>query len=385
MKMVNKQFLVKLSVQDDRYAQLFRAAVQAHDDFALYSQSTDEHPDLLIYELRDEPLRELSQVKGLLDSQRIRDAFIFSSSTAPEVLLKVIKIGLKHYFTMPLELNEIRDALDAFVKKSQASESTRPMKSGRVLNVIGSKGGVGATTVAVNLAAALSKQKDKPSVALMDMNTLFGDIPIFMNIKSKFHWGEITKNIDRLDDTFLMKVLDRHATGVHVLTSPGYLNGHVEPTPAIIERLLTQMRAMFDYIVVDAGQSTSDTSLKITQMAEAVLLISTLSLPCLANTNKLLQSYVSMSYAGRDKIHVIINRHLKKSEVSLKDASESIKQDLFWVVPNDYATSMSAINQGKTLLEQFPKSALSKSFRGLAETFSGGQKESKKSHRWLFF
>jgi pilus assembly protein CpaE len=92
-----------------------------------------------------------------------------------------------------------------------------------------------------------------------------------------------------------------------------------------------------------------------------------------------------MGYAGRDKIHVIVNRHLKKNEVSLKDASESLKQDLFWVVPNDYATSMSAINQGKTLLEQFPKSPLSKSFRGLAETFSGGQKESKKSRKWLFF
>ncbi|MBL0713025.1 MAG: P-loop NTPase [Desulfosarcina sp.] len=383
--MEDRQLKIKLSVQDTPCAVLFQDIIQRHDNFALAGHKSSARLDLLIYELRDEPLRELQQVKGLLDRGEIKDVFIYSTSTDPDVLLNVIKIGLKHYFTDPLDKDDIIKSLDAFVREVRSEESAPVQKLGRIFNVIGSKGGVGSTTVAVNLATSISMQKGQPSVALMDMNTLFGDIPLFMDIKSKFHWGEITKNIDRLDDTFLMKVLDRHPTGVHVLTSPGYLNGHIEPTPAIIERLLSQMSTMFDFIIVDTGQSTSDTSLKITQMAEAVLLISTLSLPCLANTNKLIQSYLNMGYAGRDKIKIIVNRFLKKSEVSLKDAEESINQELFWVVPNDYATSMSAINQGKTLLEQFPRSPLSKSFQELAETLAGVRTKSKKTRKWLFF
>jgi pilus assembly protein CpaE len=251
--------------------------------------------------------------------------------------------------------------------------------------VMGSKGGVGTTTVAVNLASALVHQKSSPTVALLDMNTLFGDIPLFLDLQSKFHWGEITKNIDRLDDTFLMNVLDKHPTGICVLTSPGYLNGHIEPTPDIMERLLCQMQSMFDFIIVDAGQSTKDTSLKVTQMAEALLLISTLNLPCLSNTSKLVQSYLNMGYATRDKIKIIINRYLKKGEISLKDAEAGLQQELFWVVPNDYETTMSAINHGKSLIEHCPKSTLSKSFRDMAASFDGAAASSSKSRRWLFF
>ncbi len=102
--------------------------------------------------------------------------------------------------------------------------------------MLGSKGGVGTTTVSVNLAVALSNSK-RHSVALLDMNTVFGEIPLFLEIQPKFHWGEITKNIDRLDDTFLMNVLSKHSSGVHILPSPAYLNGHQSPTPEIMERL----------------------------------------------------------------------------------------------------------------------------------------------------
>ena len=124
----------------------------------------------------------------------------------------------------------------------------------------------------------------------------------------------------------------------------------------MMERLLLQMQSMFDFIIVDAGQSTKDTSLKVTQMAEAMLLISTLNLPCLSNTSKLVQSYLNMGYASRDKIKIIINRYLKRGEISLKDAESSLQQELFWVVPNDYETTMSAINHGKSLIEHFPQS-----------------------------
>lgn len=378
-------YSIKLSLQDPQCRKLFESTINADGAFTVLNPKSPQHPDLLVYELRANPIEELRRIEELLSAGKLKDVFIYSPVKDPDVLLKIIKMGLKEFFAQPIEEQDIIASLDGFKERMLTSTKTTEQKQGRIFNVIGSKGGVGTTTIAVNLASALIQQKPSPSVVLLDMNTLFGDIPLFLDIQSKFHWGEITKNIDRLDDTFLMNVLDKHPTGIHVLTSPGYLNGHIEPTPEMMERLLTQMQSMFDFIIVDAGLSTKDTSLKVTQMAEAVLLISTLNLPCLSNTSKLVQSYLNMGYATRDRIKIVINRYLKKGEISLEDAEKGIKQELFWVVPNDYETTMSAINHGKSLLEQHPKSPISKSFRDMAGAFVKTSASKKKSRKWLFF
>jgi len=379
-------YSVKIALQDQEGRSLFKSTIEADGAFQLIESKSLQQPDLLVYELRTNPIDELDKIQALLSSGSLRDVFIYSPAKDPDVLLKIIKVGLKEFFAQPLRRADIATALEGFKMRMEKLEALPERgKQGRIFNVMGSKGGVGTTTVAVNLASALAHRKSSPMVALLDMNTLFGDIPLFLDRKSKFHWGEITKNIDRLDATFLMNVLDKHPTGIYVLTSPGYLNGHIEPTPEIMEQLLYQMQSMFDFIIVDVGQSTKDTSLKVTQMAEALLLISTLNLPCLSNTSKLVQSYVNMGYATREKIKIIINRYLKKGEISLKDAEESLQQEPFWVVPNDYETTMSAINQGKSLVEQFPKVAISKSFSDLAESFDGVASSTKKSRKWLLF
>jgi pilus assembly protein CpaE len=249
---------------------------------------------------------------------------------------------------------------------------------------VGSKGGVGTTTISVNLAVTLAEQEEDRSVAILDMNTLFGEIPLFLEISPKYHWGEITKNIERLDETFLMNVLSKHASGVHVLPSPGYLNGHQAPTPDIMERLLGVMKHMFDYVIIDCGQSTDETALKTLQMSDEVLLISVLSLPCLANTSKLLRSFIDLGYVRKERIKVVLNRYMKKSEISFQDAKEGICHDISWIIPNDYGTTMSAINNGKPLSEIAPRSKIVKSLKEMAETmFPSDKGEPKK--KWGFF
>jgi pilus assembly protein CpaE len=201
-----------------------------------------------------------------------------------------------------------------------------------------------------------------------------------LEIAPKFHWGEITKNIERLDDTFLGNVLTRHRSGVQVLPSPAYLNGHVRPTPDIMSKLLGLMRRMFDYVIVDAGQSTNDTALKVLGLSNSLLLITILSLPCLANTNKMIKSLTDLGYVPLEKIRVVLNRYVKKSDISVEDAEAGIGKELFCTIPNDFNATMAAINNGKPLLEIAPKTDISKSFIGLANSIAvlGEDSERKK-------
>ena len=255
---------------------------------------------------------------------------------------------------------------------------------GQLITVFGSKGGVGTTTVAVNLAVSLAQKKSVQSVALLDMNTLFGEIPLFLEISPKFHWGEITKNIERLDDTFLRNILTRHTTGVEVLSSPAHLNGHLKPTPEIMTRLLELMKKMFDYVIIDGGQSTDETSLKVLEISNKLLLITILSLPCLANTNKLLRSFTDLGYVTKDRIKIVLNRYMKKSEISLDDAEKGIGQELFWTIPNDFRSTMSAINNGKSLQQIESKATITKNFIELANLLDPADDMLTKK-RWRIF
>ena len=114
-------------------------------------------------------------------------------------------------------------------------------------------------------------------------------------------------------------------------------------------------------------------------MADTVLLVSILSLPCLANTNKLLKSFHDLGYPAKERIKVIINRYLKNPEISLEDAEAGIKHKIFRTIANDYRTTISAINQGKPLPKVAPKATITKNVRELAEALVAvdGKQEKK--------
>lgn len=244
--------------------------------------------------------------------------------------------------------------------------SKETLKQGKLINIIGSKGGIGTTTIAVNLAVSLAEKKAVQSVALIDMNLLFGDIPLFLMIEPNYNWVEITDRISRLDDILLKNILSIDPSGVCVLPSPSYLNNQNSITPEFMVRLLMRMQKVFDFVIIDGGQSLDDISLKILELSDTVLLISILSPPCLLNTKKLLKTFHDLGFSLDINIKILINRYLKKSNISIKDAEFLIEKDIFWTIPNDYQTTITAINEGKSLVQFAPRKAVAKNFRKLA-------------------
>ena len=181
-----------------------------------------------------------------------------------------------------------------------------------------------------------------------------------------------------------MNILTTHASGIHVLPSPTKLNGHGTATPIIVQQMLHFMQKMFEFIIVDGGQSLYESSLKIFEMSDTVLLISILSLPCLSNTNKLLKSFNDLGIFETDTIKIVINRYIKNSEITIRDAKDAIKKDILSTIPNDYRSTISAINQGKSLSQIAPKAAVTESFGHLAELLSKGEVQQKKGSMRFF-
>lgn len=358
----------------------FEDIISSTKEFCIQQVTEKNRPDLLIQDLSEDYEKDFRFIESLLSSHSVEEVFVTSRNSGSDLLLEAMRSGAKEFLGQPLNEQEVKQALAKFKKRRHSDKawSQDSIKSGRVIGVLGSKGGVGTTTVAVNMAVSLAENIRKESVALIDMNTVFGDIPLFLTLKYDHHWGSITNNIDRLDETFLTNVLSKHPSGVQVLPSSSHLNGDRPATPEIVGKLITLMKKMFDLIIIDGGQSLNETSLKAISMSDDILLVSLLSLPCLYNTNKILRSFSRLGHTHRDQVRIIINRYLKRSNLSLQEAEGSIGRSVFWTIPNDYKTTMSAINQGKALSEVASKAAVTRNLQALTKTLIQGKKKRNK-------
>ncbi|MGA1839211.1 MAG: AAA family ATPase [bacterium] len=336
--------------------------------------------DLLIMEMGDEPEKDFELVKEIQNSKIAGEVFLTSRNTNPEILLKALRTGVKEFFPQPIQKEEVTNALSRF--KGQFVEARVPKEStakeGKIINVMGSKGGVGTTTVAVNLATCLIKAEGIRSVALIDMNHNFGEVPVFLGIKTSFDWTNIAKDISRLDATYLESILFRHSSGIQVLSSSAKVIDEHVITSQAINTLLKLMRTMFDFIIIDSGQCSNGINKDVLKTSDTILLVSVSSLPCLINAKKVISTFHNLGYPAEQNIHLLMNRFQKDSFITLKEAEESINKKFLCCIPNDYQMTMSAINQGKPLAALNNKARISKSFMDLSAIITGKKSKKKK-------
>ena len=205
--MSEEKISVKLELKDTKLKSQFENILRKIGGFNIQGPTSTVRADLLIFELGDQTEKEFLYVQDLVNSGDVGEVFFVSNNSDPMVLRRAIRIGAREFFNVPVENQEIKHALEGFKGRLEKAEKGETFKDGKIINVIGSKGGVGTTTVAVNLAVSMAEKKDIESVALIDMNLLFGEIPLFLDIDPKYNWSEITKNISRLDSTFLKNIL----------------------------------------------------------------------------------------------------------------------------------------------------------------------------------
>jgi pilus assembly protein CpaE len=360
---------IGLEIKDKKVKEDLEKVISSISGFKTQGYSANSEYDLLILEVGGDPEKTFRLIQSIHASVKAREIFLTSPQLDPDLLIRALRGGVKEFFHQPIKSEEVKSALSKFKERIVHVLAAERKIRGKIINVIGSKGGVGTTTIAVNLATSLIESSTSPSVALIDMNLLFGEIPLFLNLQSNFNWGELAKNISRLDSTYLMGILSKHQSGLYVLPSPTGLDGMNVATPEIIERILDQMKDVFDFIVIDGGQSLDDISLKIMEVSDIVLLISILSLPCLANLKKLLWTFQRLGFPRNEITKIILNRYMKRSLISLKEAEQALNQKVFWLVPNDYQTTMSAINQGKTLASVDRSAEITKNFREFSSKF----------------
>jgi pilus assembly protein CpaE len=349
-----------------------------------------ERPDLLIFEPGENVDKEFKDIETLLGADAIGEFYITSSNTDTDLLLRAMRAGSKEFLKQPLNEREVRAALENFQKRRRqtAFREQTPAHDGKIIHLMGAKGGVGTTTVAVNMALILAEKFGVGAVALVDLNTVFGEVPMFLSVQPNYHWGQIAKHVNRLDATFLLNAMAKHESGAYILPAPNYVDGNLPATEDIIERLLHAMKQTFDIIIIDGGQALDGPALKVIEMSDQVFLITELNLSCLQNCNRLLKSLEALGVIDRERVSLVVNRYMKRSDISIEEAVEAVRKEIFRKLPNDYRTTQSAINRGVPLHKISSRAEIVLAIEDLAKSLLSDDikvKPKENKSRWKFF
>jgi pilus assembly protein CpaE len=311
--------------------------------FAAYPPSLDDVPklleqnhDVIIIDLDSDPEYALDLVENI-GANGAATVMVYSAKADPDLLVRCMRAGAREFLTLPLELGVMAESLVRSAARRPAVRSVqanRKKASGRLLAFMGAKGGTGVTTVACNFAVALAQEPGQKTL-LIDLDLPFGDAALNLGVSSEFSTVDALQQSERLDGSFLSKLLVKHSSGIFVLAAPGRFQPYQAANESI-DKLMAVAREEFDNVVVDLGSRVDLTGTSIFKDACTIYLITQAGIPELRNSNRLIAQFFS---DGGPKLEIVINRYEQRlTGVSESELTKALTRPAQWKIPNDYAS-----------------------------------------------
>ncbi len=331
------------------------------------------NPDIGLVALDEDPDKALQLVGALNESSPSCAVLVVSSSSDGNLILRAMRAGAKEFLTEPVRIEDLLGALGRISERRFSGSEHKP-RGCQVIAVAGSIGGVGTTSVAVNLGCTLAAEPNN-SVALVDLDLCLGDADVFLDTIPDYTLVDVAQNVTRLDFSLLKRSLTKHSSGLYLLPRPVQLEDVGLISAEDLQRVIGLLKATFTHLVLDLSKAYTAIDLMALEMANDVLLLTQLDLPCLRNVVRLMMSFSQMDDLA-DKVKIVVNRSgLESGAITAKKAEETIGRQVFYHLPNDYRTMVEARNNGIPLIEQAPKAPITQAFVGLAGLLTGGEEQ----------
>jgi len=330
-------------------------------------ESAEALPDLVFLDLSRDPEPYFAFGAQL---RRIRPAvkLVACSSTDPpnhQLLLEAMRSGVQDFLPKPVSSHTLKAMLSRFMQDTETKDHTSLDK---LIVVMGSKGGVGATTVAVNLGVQLSTYARK-HVALLDFARPLGNVHLLLDLQPKFGVRDAVENLDRLDSHFFSGLLTRHKTQLEILGGATQPEEWQAIAVAPLERVVNVAQSSFDVVLLDMGSQFSSEWSPVLQLARMILVVAEANVPALWTLERRLLALKGFGIAP-DRVRIIINRWHKADDEVLKGVQKDINHPIFACLPNDFRKASESVNLG-TPLQENHNNLLSNRYRQMAAQLAG--------------
>ena len=339
-------------------------------EFKRLSQAVHEgparRPDLVIVELAggeatgpDGPPAKV--VEAL--ARAFPDAAVFATgpSVSGDFVIQVIRAGAVEFLRRPVQRDDLTTAIEKLLRLRRGSQPSA--RAGRITSVFSTKGGLGVTTLATNLAVCLS-ERSPGSTILADLDTRQSDIATFLNLRPTYSVLDALESLERLDESLLHGLLVKHASGLLVLPGPT----RIERTPILAERVqsaLEIIRSHFSHVVLDLRHDFDPGTIAALEASDTILYLTSLTVSALRSGAA---GLAALRHLGLNlqRVKIVVMRDGTGEDVTLKHAQEALGLPVYWRTPSDYPTVVSSINSGQPVVTAAPRSKIAKNLRELA-------------------
>ena len=344
------------------------------------SMAKERNPDIIILAMEEPVARAVQTMSSLADALPDTPIIVYSSLSDAASVRRAMVSGARDYVMKPPRPEELTRAIYSILEQEErrrsrlSNDASTTAARGTVITVFGAKGGIGKTTIATNLATALCRNTGG-SVAIVDMDTRFGDVAIMMDVVVEFSIADVGRNIEAIDRESIREYLVTHNSGVEILPAPlhptewGALNWqHI----AKVVDLLSQTH---DYVVVDTPGAFNELVATALETANIILLVTSMDIASIKDTALALEMLRAANVSDA-KIKLIINHSTSANSLKVEDVERVLEYDVFWRIPHDVAVSNS--NQlGQPIILAKPYARASRALTDVAFSLAGARRERK--------
>jgi pilus assembly protein CpaE len=282
--------------------------------------------------------------------------------TSAEFVIKTIRAGAVEFLSRPVQRADLEAAL---AKLERVRLGVAPQRRfARITSVFSTKGGLGATTMAINLAVCLAEQS-RGKTLLLELDTRPSDVATFLDLKPSYSVLDALGNLSRLDESFLHGVLIRHESGLVVLPGPVKME-RADLEAEHVQAVLEILRSQFDHIVLDLRHDLDSGTIAGLEASDIILYLTG---PNVAALRSSAAGLAALRHLGLDlnRVRAVLMREGTGEDVTLKHAQEALDMPIYWKTPSDYGAVVAAINHGRPVVSASPRSKIAANLRQLSE------------------
>jgi len=348
------------------------------DEPALLAQAVEHLPaEVLLIHLDPNPAGMMDVVAPLIEAHKNRLAAIaMTEDRDAELVMRAMRAGMREFLWKPFPPEQLAETLQR-VGREAAGGGRR---LGRVISVVGTNGGVGATQLATNLAVELAQLEEwsgasgpgtRPRVAVVDMDVRFGQVAMHLDAQPTYTLAELCETPEQIDSQMIDRAMFKHNTGVHVLARPADLAQADRIHAGQAAGVLAALQEHYDFIVVDLPTRFDPSAQAVFDMSDTYLLVFQLLVPSVRNADRILHELSVTGYAT-ERVWLVCNRCGRESgHLEQSDVEATLKRPIQFVLPDDWKVSAAAVNMGAPLLAFAPKSKLRQGYQRIALALAG--------------
>ena len=353
---------VSIDCRNEAIRRNFEEIVSQRRDYLIARGKGTGTADMVLLDLDElRPQQTFAHIRELLGAAPNLEVFLTATRTDPQILLEAFRIGVKEFLPQPLTRQEVEPALARFEERFSVRAPESGRQPGRVVCVIGARGGVGTSTVAVNLAAAVQQNIQRESAVLMDLDLHGGELGLFLDLHASQGLKQLSTDLSRLDETILLSSLVKHGSNLNFLASGHEGFADIGSAPGSTMRVVGLLRSLYPHLLIDCGHILEPTVREALDCADRIIVVTALSLPALRRTKSLLQILRTAKYPA-NKVMVVVNRYEKDQKDLLREAEGTLGAPIDGLIPNDYPATREAIDHGKPVVTLAPKTVIGQWF-----------------------